>query len=268
MTTWLKLMLAVLIAAMALGIAHWLEPPRAPRLEPPAPSAAQLVPSSEREVERDAGGPAVVPPQPNPMSDALCPQGMVWVTGTYCVAGFQSERGCRVPPAEVGVCMDAFEYPNQVGVLPAVMATFDEAEQACEVEGKRLCSDAEWTLGCRGTLELSACAFGTGGPEVSRERLWEPSHTESEVARVDARRHSSETLCVSSSAAFDLPGNVEEWVRGQAKGYGAVLKGGHFNKGSIGCERSVYSHHLDTRSPFIGFRCCREPLVSPPASSF
>jgi formylglycine-generating enzyme required for sulfatase activity len=194
---------------------------------------------------------------------------MAWVAGDYCVAGFEGERGCRVPPARIGVCIDRFEYPNQSGVLPAVMGTFDEAEEACAVEGKRLCSDSEWTLACRGTVELSACAFGFRGPRVRLERLWDSHETGGEVERVDGRRASTPGRCVSAHAVFDLPGNVEEWARSEAaNGYQAVLKGGHFNKGSIGCERSVYTRQVYARSPFVGFRCCREPLVSPPALPF
>lgn len=205
----------------------------------------------------------------NPLSEALCPMGMVWVGGEYCAAGFDGEKGCRVAPKVIAACVDAFEYPNQVGVRPAVMATFAEAEGACAVEGKRLCTDAEWTLACRGTVALSSCAFGRGKLEARRELLWDPQETEREVERVDERRTSSRTGCVSTRGAYDLPGNVEEWTRAQAaNGYDAALKGGHFNRGSIGCERSVYTRQLDVRLPSLGFRCCRDPLVAPPVASF
>lgn len=268
MTTWLKLTFALSIVALAALGAWWLTPTHATRGPEPLALGSVSEATARPVVAADAGAARASLQEPSPLSAALCPEGMVWVDGQLCVAGFESERGCRVTPAEIGVCIDRYEYPNQEGVVPAGMVTFAEAEEACAVEGKRLCRDSEWTLSCRGTRELTGCVFGSG-PRPRLERVWDPAQTELEVQRVDARRPSGPSLCVSSRAVFDLPGNVEEWVRGEAaNGYEAALKGGHFNKGSIGCERSVYTRQVDVRSPFVGFRCCREPLVAAPASPF
>lgn len=266
MTSWLKLLLALAILAAAAALTWWLRPPT------PGGNTVEVFPSSRgvrlvpMAPNRDAGAPAErAVPEPSRLSEALCPPGMAWVQGDYCAAGYENDQGCRVETLPIGVCVDLYEYPNQAGVLPASMATFAEAEQACAAEGKRLCRDPEWTLACRGTAALGECWFGRGGPRPDIDRLYRPSTRSEELRRVDRRRPSAPSGCVSRAGVLDLPGNVAEWVRAEGSGdYEGALKGGHFNKGSIGCERSIFTREIANRSPFVGFRCCREPLVAPP----
>lgn len=264
---WLRVALAIAILAAALAVSQWLLPSELAVSQPPEP-ADVLEPAEVL----DAGAllaPTLNTPrshrEPSPLSEALCPPAMAWIDGEFCAAGFVGREGCRVETYRIGVCIDLFEYPNQPGVLPATMSTFNEAAAACDIEGKRLCRDSEWTLACRGSQELTDCQFGLHKPEFSRERLWDPSQTARELSRVDGRRASGRSGCVSERGVFDLPGNLEEWVQAQGSGgYDAALKGGHFNKSSIGCERTVYVRQIHTRSPHVGFRCCTDPLVEPP----
>lgn len=270
MTTWLKGGIAAGIIAVALLLGLWLSPSPEP-VDPAEPARLEPVFVGDAGASLGRAAPSVVPrqlPSPDPLSEALCLPDMAWVSGGYCVAGFEGPRGCRVPEARIGVCVDLFEYPNQLGVVPASMVTFGEAKEACAAEGKRLCRDSEWTLACRGTASLSGCCFGEGLPAPQRQRLWDPPQTARELSRVDGRRASGPSDCVSRYGVFDLPGNVEEWVQAEgAQGYDGALKGGHFNRGSIGCERSVQSRQLDARAVSTGFRCCRDPIVEPPSDS-
>jgi hypothetical protein len=48
-------------------------------------------------------------------------------------------------------CVDAYEYPNRPGELPTRYASWTEAQALCELAGKRLCYEHEWTLACEGT---------------------------------------------------------------------------------------------------------------------
>jgi hypothetical protein len=51
-------------------------------------------------------------------------------------------------PRSAKVCIDQFEFPNQPCELPFVWGTPAEAETVCRVEGKRLCTQQEWSLAC------------------------------------------------------------------------------------------------------------------------
>src|SRR5271157_2729346 len=50
-----------------------------------------------------------------------------------------------VPPGKSGrpffkTCIDKYEYPNQAGVVPQVNVSYQDAENFCEKQGKRLCT--------------------------------------------------------------------------------------------------------------------------------
>ena len=53
-------------------------------------------------------------------------------------------------PSKLRFCIDRYEYPNLRGVRPVVMVDYFQAENACEIEGKRLCEAEEWTFACEG----------------------------------------------------------------------------------------------------------------------
>ncbi|MBX3190512.1 MAG: SUMF1/EgtB/PvdO family nonheme iron enzyme [Labilithrix sp.] len=47
-------------------------------------------------------------------------------------------------------CIDVFEFPNKACELPMVWTPPTMAKKVCELQGKRLCSDMEWNIACRG----------------------------------------------------------------------------------------------------------------------
>jgi hypothetical protein len=47
-------------------------------------------------------------------------------------------------------CIDVFEFPNKACELPMVWTQPPLAKKVCELQGKRLCSDIEWNIACRG----------------------------------------------------------------------------------------------------------------------
>jgi formylglycine-generating enzyme required for sulfatase activity len=165
----------------------------------------------------------------------------------------------------MGFCMDKHEYPNQLGVVPAVMISFTRSEALCAAEGKRLCFDSEWTFACRSTTELPGCNVGHSIAPVIPRRFWDPSAVASELERVDARRVSQATTCATPAGIFDLPGNVREWVRSEhVAQYPAAIKGPGYNESSIDCERSIQTRLPEQAYPHTGLRCCTEPLVAVP----
>lgn len=118
-------------------------------------------------------------------------------------------------------CIDVFEFPNQACELPMVWASPSVAEAICERQGKRLCSDVEWNLACRGdpeggpdrryaygdTLDLEIChtnlkhrtACNARGPQTA----WTTCATDTEPSGSFPR-------CRSRFGVFDQHGNVAE----------------------------------------------------------
>lgn len=230
------------------------------------------------------------PPRDNPLSEALCPSDMVLADGVMCA---EPQRQCavhegagsvcqRYEPAHcraglsLRFCIDRYEFPNEAGALPAVMVTFAEARSACEEEGRRLCRELEWTFACEGTsgfalpygdeLAADACNIGQTGPAVHANELWEPRNVSSVVARVDARtRSGSLARCVSPAGAFDMTGNVEEWVVGSDSS--ATLRGGTYAAPEPTCRSERTTSQAAYRMFHTGFRCCRDPFTNLPGHS-
>ncbi len=265
----MRLIVAALIVALSVWLAWWLS-------RSPVPLAGQLIELPENEdaqariedaATHDAGSkpPELDLPQPHPLTGAACPEGMVFVGGEFCA--LPGQKRCRVPTQRLAFCMDRFEYPNQAGVRPAVMLRFDQAQQWCHVEGKRLCTEAEWTFACRSVRRPSRCQVGLVEHTVPVERFWDPEQISRELAQRDGRRPSRLTECVNDFGVFDLLGNVQEWVvrPAGAQDDQALLKGGPYNQRVMSCDRSLRITQLWSRYPHTGFRCCAAPLVEVPA---
>src|SRR5579871_73633 len=60
----------------------------------------------------------------------------------------------HIETAPMHFCIDRFEYPNRRGVYPWIMVDWVEARTMCAREGKRLCTEAEWTFACEGEEAL------------------------------------------------------------------------------------------------------------------
>jgi sulfatase modifying factor 1 len=254
------------------------KPPQAPG----APTGSGRQPSSPA---ADTG----LARQVDPLTDALCSDGMVLVDGTTCAA---KTHRCKVsnpaspsrcpsyepavcrPGLELRFCIDRDEYPNQEGMLPAAMVTFEQALAACKEEDKRLCTETEWTLSCEGESgfafpygndrDPSACNVGRKVPAVRPEEVWEPRDVGSVIERVDARTPSGAMpRCVSPFGVRDLTGNVEEWVESDTASAARTLRGGEYTSDpTCATVRKLVTPGF--RQFHTGFRCCKDPLVRVP----
>ena len=56
----------------------------------------------------------------------------------------------ELPTVDESFCIDRYEYPNVKGQYPWVFVSWNEAAEVCERDGKRLCSETEWTFACEG----------------------------------------------------------------------------------------------------------------------
>jgi formylglycine-generating enzyme required for sulfatase activity len=215
---------------------------------------------------------------------------MVLANGTTCA---ETRHACKTRDASVPggcaeyepahcrkglplrFCIDRDEYPNEEGMLPATMITFEEAESACSEEGKRLCTEMEWLFACEGPTAFAfpygdrrdpeACNVGKKVPPVRPEELWEPRDVASVLERVDGRTAIGATSrCTSPVGARDLVGNVEEWVRSDTTSEARGLRGGEYT-GDPTCASVRKMRTAGYRQFHTGFRCCRDPLVRLPA---
>jgi hypothetical protein len=220
-----------------------------------------------------------------------CPQGMVEVVGDYCpsveqkcvrwldpetkmrCAEFDAGTTCYGRTVHKHFCIDRFEYPNIAGEKPVVMKDWYEAKNTCEGEGKRLCGDSEWTLACEGQERLpypygyarnsEACNIDKPHLDVDEGAIADASRRAGEVARLDQRTPSgSHDACVSPFGAYDMTGNVDEWVVNEGgHPYKSGLKGGYWGPVRDRCRPMTIAHNEQFEFYQIGFRCCGDPHV-------
>ncbi len=215
---------------------------------------------------------------------------MVAIVGSYCpryelkclrrrkpwqCAEFQKPGICKAPEIDMRYCIDRFEYPNKKGAMATVMNSWLGARKQCSDLGKRLCTDAEWTLACEGPERLAfpygyvrdseACAIDKASPKVNERRLfWKQSQAE-EVHRLDQREPSGQRQrCVSAWGVHDLTGNVDEWVVNESgRPYRSSLKGGNWGEYRNACRPTTRGHDEGFYYYQTGFRCCSDMPEQP-----
>jgi len=217
--------------------------------------------------EPDAGpadqGPPVIPCDPPCRENQRCHRGL-------CVDRCQAPLDC---PADVrirlaGYSIDAYEASrtdatadepgcngtracSAPGRLPWTSISWPKASEACAAAGKRLCTAVEWRNACSGqqglrfpygnTAEPAAC---NGASADGWDGIWPTG---------------SSDRCVTAQGAFDLAGNVQEWLGDDMGATGRGTLGGSFmsNSSQLACD---YTHSLEAetyRWEGLGFRCCR-----------
>lgn len=152
---------------------------------------------------------------------------------------------------------------------PSASLTWFQAQEACANAGKRLPASAEWQVGANGTPDP--------GPD---DRAPTCNSANTATTTLTGAR----AACVSSRGAFDMVGNVGEWVADwvpistdcpgwgslsadvmclvgattSETGPGALVRGGFYFGGEINGPLSVIGTIAPSRSEdFIGFRCAR-----------
>ena len=205
-------------------------------------------------------------PDPDPV-DPTCPAGMAHVpagafqagaTGEQVGAALEWPEDWNLPRARTertveGFCIDRYEYPNERGEKPRVFVTWPDAKALCEEQGKRLCTEDEWTKACAGP-EGRLFPYGD---------TWqaETCNDEVDVGDESGRGESGSWRgCVSQYGVYDLQGNVSEWVS-DVHGYKdsfRVLRGGTMWLSIYG-QGCMSRHAHEERGPTHGddgFRCC------------
>ncbi|MBN1983642.1 MAG: SUMF1/EgtB/PvdO family nonheme iron enzyme [Chitinivibrionales bacterium] len=135
-------------------------------------------------------------------------------------------------------CIDRYEYPNKKGVKPTTNVSFNQAQSLCQLAGKRLCTTDEWQWSCSG-IENYPYPYGHNmiAEYCNREGV--------EFVETSGLR----LKCSSKFGAYDMVGNVFEWVTTTEK---AALMGGPLSK----CQ-TISPGLSGSAKPQIGFRCCK-----------
>ncbi len=137
------------------------------------------------------------------------------------------------------VCIDKFEYPNVKGQTPRGNVSYEEAQQACESAGKRLCTAEEWQWACSG-VEGYTYPYGW---HFEKNNCNTEGATRLEPA---GNRHK----CIGKFGLYDMVGNIFEWVTGD-NGQ-PMLMGGPYSK----CQ-TISPGVGGGAKPQTGFRCCK-----------
>jgi formylglycine-generating enzyme required for sulfatase activity len=178
-------------------------------------------------------------------------------------------------------CIDRYEAPNQKGAKPLVMQSAVGADKWCKQIGKRLCTEDEWEAACEGPQKsvypygnkhiTSACNDDKIWKVVNESVLatWPSPAAQAEVQKLyQGDPSGSNDKCVSTFGAFDLTGNVEEWVvrtQPHANNYPHVLKGCYWSGCYGGSKPTCQSTNPAHPSGFMfyetGFRCCKDAAM-------
>jgi hypothetical protein len=178
-----------------------------------------------------------------------------------------------LPTKELTFCIDRFEYPNRMGEWPVIMVSWYEARDACSAQGKRLCTEDEWTFACEGEESTPYPNGYVRDPEAClNDRPWKEfkgaklGNRTGEGAKLELDSlwqglpSGSRPLCKSTFGVYDLTGNVDEWTRSSVAGERpSVLKGGYWGPVRTRCRPATKAHGEDHIFYQQGFRCCGDP---------
>jgi hypothetical protein len=177
-----------------------------------------------------------------------------------------------LPTRRLHFCIDRFEYPNRLGEFPIIGVTFHESETLCEKDGKRLCTEEEWTFACEGEetwpyptgylRSPDACVIDRPWQEVHDDAL-SRSTPEAALQEVDrlwqGEAAGSQPRCRSPFGVYDMTGNVDEWTTStRSTGLPSILKGGYWGPVRTRCRPSTWVHGAEYFYYQQGFRCCSD----------
>jgi hypothetical protein len=212
-----------------------------------------------------------------------CPTGMVLVEGSYCVDRWEGSlvevtaSGVYPFPPTARAEDRAVRAVSRPGTMPQGYISGDEAQRACQMAGKRLCTETEWWRACAGRKK-TIYPYGTVhqphwcnedrplhpvlqlyGPDAGRQVWWvEPMNNPlinaqpATVAVTGARPR-----CKSDDGIYDMVGNLHEWTADPA---GTFQGGAYSGKIALGCQYVTTAHGFSYHDYSTGFRCCTDPL--------
>jgi formylglycine-generating enzyme required for sulfatase activity len=159
---------------------------------------------------------------------------------------------------------------------PIVNLTWEEANNYCQWQGKRLPSEAEWELAAGWNMDQSAKLFWPWGNEAGQAKINAGPTSLGGPAPVG-----SFPADVSPFGVLDMGGNVSEWVfdwykvdyyriaddtnpsgpsHRRGEGVGRVVRGAAFSDPLEEARTANRRHQVEKYGyPNLGFRCARQP---------
>lgn len=293
----------------------------------PAPRASAFAASSAAPSARPrpAVRPAPVPaasgtrailPKASRSGPAECPDSMV-LADDVCIDRYEAhlvvfkDAGASKPyPPHLRPPEDVqYAARSAAGMRPQAYISRVEAERACTNAGKRLCTVKEWYGACRGTKRATypyGNVFERGRCNVGKPHLLTLHFGDNPRAWKYDEHFNSPLLdqlegflepaghfagCASSYGAYDMVGNLHEWVsdpvgaslahklplqdgirsRLRANAGKGVFMGGFFSTTSEhgrGCDFVTIAHEPKYHDYSTGFRCCSNPTEPLPLCSW
>ena len=215
-----------------------------------------------------------------------CPPEMARIAG-FCMDRYEAhvvevvDGGERAHSPYVPVDGLAVRARAARGVVPQGYISQVQAAQACRAAGKRLCSAAEFALGCRGTDATNsypyggqvrvpgACNEGKGSSvplfHGSDPAKWtyadfnDPRLNQWDGGLAPTGAYSR---CASPAGLYDCVGNLHEWGDDppDARGHGR-FRGGFYGDAEVnghGCRYVTSAHEPTYHDYSTGFRCCSD----------
>lgn len=204
------------------------------------------------------------------------------LSGAVCVDAYEAALeeyiGGTWQPADPWETVDGrvVRAVPAAGIQPQGYISGDEAAAACAASGKRLCTSAEWLSACQGSpattwpygasYQPGACndVYAGGHPVVdffgTSVGIWDPVHMNDPGINQMAGTTTpggSKAACVSAVGAWDMHGNLHEWVA-DASG---TFRGGFYADAAIngaGCTYATTAHTRTYHDYSTGFRCCSD----------
>jgi formylglycine-generating enzyme required for sulfatase activity len=144
---------------------------------------------------------------------SLCPAEMVFVPGSnggFCIDKYEDSAGSQCPASNPASEVDSQANINNAdcqavsaaGAIPWRNLTQIQAVNLCAKAGKRLPTSEEWFAAALGTPDKNA-DWGPDDCQVNNNWKQQPGLT------------GSGKNCVSYAGAYDMIGNVWEWVKGE-----------------------------------------------------
>ena len=177
--------------------------------------------------------PVVKDPPPVEVNEPAKPAG----NGTECPSG-----SALVKSKSGNYCVDLYEFPGS-GAPPKTRVNWFEAKKLCASSGKRLCTLTEWKGAC-GSKYPYGSTFDANSCNTADEDGFERS----------LAKAGSSKSCRSRSGAYDMSGNVHEWVEEKR-----IAGGSYESDEDVASCRYSSAKAPGSSAADIGFRCCADP---------
>jgi hypothetical protein len=256
--------------------------------QPPADSGAPTETDTDADSDTDSDADTDTDTDTDTDADAdteptgPCPVDMSIVSGTFCIDRYEGALeeqvgGTWIPssPYETVDGRTVRAVPAN-GAVPQGYISGDEADEACENAGKRLCTADEWLEACEGPDETTwpygdthqdgACNDDYPGshPVVdyfgTSDDVWDSEHMNDPGINQQADTVAlggAFSACESAWGVFDLHGNLHEWIADSD----GTFRGGFYADAEIngdGCGYTTTAHSTSYHDYSTGFRCCAD----------